>query len=282
TSVRVRSDHWNNHPVRGRVTPGAVTRDRRVCSALAPYSSHTLLRRSAGTDSRNQRGSLLAASGAEMPLDETSKGIHIRASNRFGFEGSWHLARLLRRAPRSARPHLLDPRDRFPKQTLHVLERRRRIIVVIHHPMPVIPIFRPLVHDLAHELARRPPMMEPARHLDLGLLHRAVDAPRRRRRRALPIVRAVPHGIRRQELRRAIRSYTILKRAEERPDLVERRRRVVVEVDELVGPLSPRHQLDLAALDVHRALGVRHLARPYLDRARVPAPHAARDRVRSL
>src|SRR5207248_2986041 len=56
------------------------------------------------------------------------------------------------------------------------------------------------VHDLAHQFAGRAAMMKSAGHLDLGLLHRAVNAPRGRLCRTIPVIGTVPHGVSRDDL----------------------------------------------------------------------------------
>src|SRR6185437_4925130 len=66
-------------------------------------------------------------------------------------------------ARREAGARATDPRHRLCEQRLHIGKRRRRIVVVVHQPMMVVPTFGSFVDDLAHELSRRPPMMEATR-----------------------------------------------------------------------------------------------------------------------
>src|ERR1019366_2289066 len=89
---------------------------------------------------------------------------------------------------------LLDPRDRLGEQGSHVLEPGCRIVVVAHQAVIVRLRFRALIDDLAQELHRRPPMVEPAGDLHLCNFHRAIDVPRRRARGARAITGALPDG----------------------------------------------------------------------------------------
>src|SRR4029079_4793724 len=94
---------------------------------------------------------------------------------------------------------LLPPRQGRGEQRTNVVEMRRAVVVVVHEPMAVVTILGAFLDDDAHQLERRPSMMESASHLPRRVLQRAVDAPRPRRRIALPIVRAVPHLVGRQQ-----------------------------------------------------------------------------------
>src|ERR1700683_1490493 len=112
-------------------------------------------------------------------------------------------------APLFSSAPLFDPRNGLRKQAPHIVQVSRRIVVVVHQTVGIGLALRSLVHDLPHQLQRRSPMMKTARDVDRGSLLGAVDAPRRGRRGALPIVGAIPDGVRRDARGRVRQDLTV-------------------------------------------------------------------------
>ena len=63
--------------------------------------------------------------------------------------------------------------------------------------------------NLPHQLQSRPAMMKTAGHFDRGSLFRAVDAPHRRGRGALPIVGTIPHRVAYQNRRGVLQDFAV-------------------------------------------------------------------------